>query len=785
MERSISHEPMANSNPIQDTLKAVYPVAIMSFLGFFAGRAALFQFMNPLCIAFLANFIGFDNKIYIIAIAACAGILTKFSGLLALKALSSVAIVCAGQMFSKMAGINLKGAQGYVLSGFAALFSGLLFTFLYDQSLYYSLMSLAECVFVITLSVLMKDGTAILSGRLKENIIDTESLISLIIILGAVIAGSADIYIGHLSLKYSLCIFVTLIAARRGGAPTGAMTGVVLGFILTLVGYFNYSLIGILSIAGIVCGFFGKGSKAAALMSFLTGGILSALYLDTALLNTELLYAAVPAAFLFIITPDNFTIGLNTVTVSKAINEAAKAKALANEKITELGEVFQSMAKTFLSISEKQTGPNQKDISKIIDGAALKACTECPHNISCWGENFCRSYQMSFAILEKYEQEGIVNPLSLPEEYSTHCEYIGYYASWLSRIMDLYNLDINWQNQIAESRELISQQLSAMAASLFSLSDEISRKEVFCEDLAEKIIFAFAKKEIEVKNVIVVENAYGKYSVTLERKDCSLKKGCLREMASIISGALKRKMTPAGKICKAETAQSRCKASFMEEAGFKVVSGAAMAKKDNSSASADCHSTMEIKDSQVILALSDGMGSGQKARAESEAAMNLLENFLEAGFSKELALRLINSVLVLKSGEDSFSTMDICSIDLHSGQAEFIKIGAAATFIKRGAGVAQIVNESPPMGILSNVDLEASHKKLKDGDLIIMVTDGISDSGENTLERSWVAAALEEFSGVNPQDVANYLLNLAISRNGGHIHDDMTVLCARIWRKAR
>ena len=783
MEKAIFHEQIKLTKSISDTAKATYPALVISFLGFFTGRVCLFQFMSPLCIAYLANFVGFNNKIYILAMAIMAGIMTKFSGLLLLKTLSSVIITCAGHMFSQMAGTSLKGARAYVLAGFAVLFSGLLFTFLYDQSLYYALMSVAECIFAITLSVLMKDGASILSGRLKENIIDTESLISLIIIFGAVVAGASDIYIGPLSLKYCLCIFITLSGAKRGGAPIGAMTGVVLGFILTLVGYFNYSLIGVLSVSGIVCGFFRKSGKPITILSFLAGSVLSALYLDTALLNVELLYASICAILLFVITPDNFTIGLNTLTVSKAVSEATQTKALTKQKITDLAEIFAQMARIFLSISEKQSTLTQKDISNIIDNAAAKACTECPNNSNCWEKNFCQSYQMSFAMLEVYEQEGLITPQALPDEYSEHCKYMGYYSSWLSRLMDINKLNLSWQNQLAESRDLISQQLSGVAASLFNLSEEINQKEIFREDLAEKIIFAFTQKGIEVRNVIVVENTYGKYSVTMERKGCAAKKGCIREMAKIISAALSRKMRAGSKVCIADRIQARCSISFMEEARFNVVSGAAAAKKENSASSGDCHSTMEIKDGQIILALSDAMGSGAKARAESEAAMSLLESFIVAGFSKELALRLINSALVLKSGEESFSTMDICSIDLHSGQAEFIKIGAATTYIKRGKGVAQIISESLPMGILNDVDLEASHKKLKNGDFLIMVTDGVTDAGEAGLERSWVASALEEFDGTNPQDMADYLLELAIKRSDEHIRDDMTVLCARVWEK--
>ena len=518
MEKAIYHEQIKFAKSLSDSIGAIFPVIILSLLGFFTGRVCLFQFMSPLCIAYLANFTGEGNKTYIISLSVTAGIMTKFSGLLMLKALSSVVIVCAAHMFSQMAGTSLKGIRAFVIAGFSVLFSGLLFTFLYDQSLYYTLMSAAECVFTITLCVLMSEGTAILSGRLKEDIVSTESLISLIIIFGSVIAGAADIYIGPLSLKYSLCIFVTLSGAKRGGAPIGAMTGVVLGFILTLVGYFNYSLIGVLSVSGMVCGFFRKSGKTAAIAGFLAGGVLSSLYLDTALLNAELLYAAICAVLLFIIVPDNFTIAVNAVSIGNTVDEVAQTKAMVDRKLTSLAETFGHMAKIFLSISEKQAALDQKDISRLIDNAAAKVCSQCPNNNDCWDKNAGRSYKMSYAMLEIYEREGFINPSALPDEYAEACEYSGYYSSCLSRLMDIYKLELSWQNKMAEGHELISQQLSGVAVALFGLSDEITKEEIFRKDLAEEVIFAFEKKGIEVNNVIVIENAYGKYSVTMERK---------------------------------------------------------------------------------------------------------------------------------------------------------------------------------------------------------------------------------------------------------------------------
>ena len=83
-----------------------------------------------------------------------------------------------------------------------------------------------------------------------------------------------------------------------------------------------------------------------------------------------------------------------------------------------------------------------------------------------------------------------------------------------------------------------------------------------------------------------------------------------------------------------------------------------------------------------MLALSDGMGSGLRAAKESKTTINLLENFFEAGFNKEIALKTINSILMLRSSDEMFSTIDLTIFDKYSGEAEFIKIGAVSTFIK-------------------------------------------------------------------------------------------------------
>jgi stage II sporulation protein E len=127
----------------------------------------------------------------------------------------------------------------------------------------------------------------------------------------------------------------------------------------------------------------------------------------------------------------------------------------------------------------------------------------------------------------------------------------------------------------------------------------------------------------------------------------------------------------------------------------------------------------------------------------------------------------------------------MCIIDLHEAMAEFVKIGAASTYIKRGSEIQVISSTSLPAGILSNVDMELTKKRLKDGDIIVMITDGVIDSSSEIIKQAdqWLEKVLREMKTNNPQDIAEYILQRAKENANGNIEDDMTVLVAKFWER--
>jgi stage II sporulation protein E len=225
----------------------------------------------------------------------------------------------------------------------------------------------------------------------------------------------------------------------------------------------------------------------------------------------------------------------------------------------------------------------------------------------------------------------------------------------------------------------------------------------------------------------------------------------------------------------------QCSIRLKEAEKYQVATGIAKATKSGS-ISGDNYSFIELKDSRFMLALSDGMGTGYKASVESGTTIRLLEKFLYAGFDKDLAVKSINSLLLMKSNEETYATIDLSVINQYNGEVEFVKVGAVSTFIKYEDHVDVIKVGSLPVGILKNVEMEFVRKKLQDGDFVIMVSDGILDSNQSEINKErWLAEVINNINTRNPQKIADEILNTCLDANGGVACDDMTIMVAKIW----
>ena len=178
-----------------------------------------------------------------------------------------------------------------------------------------------------------------------------------------------------------------------------------------------------------------------------------------------------------------------------------------------------------------------------------------------------------------------------------------------------------------------------------------------------------------------------------------------------------------------------------------------------------------------MLILSDGMGTGGNAAVDSAMTSDLLRRLLEAGVGCDAALKIVNSALLLKSGEETLATADVAAVDLFTGRAEFYKAGAAPTFLLKNGRAGYVQSDSLPAGILEGAAFEKSSLTLREGDRLVLVSDGVTATGAD-----WVKSQLEAGAELSAQQLAEDLARTARERQQPGREDDITVLVADLFR---
>ena len=232
-----------------------------------------------------------------------------------------------------------------------------------------------------------------------------------------------------------------------------------------------------------------------------------------------------------------------------------------------------------------------------------------------------------------------------------------------------------------------------------------------------------------------------------------------------------------------EEASIGTRLNFFSDDRFVMAIGNSEVTKNNSNISGDSTLNIRLKDGKYLVAISDGMGSGNEARQSSNKALKMLENLLVSGFDKKTSIELINSSLI-NNNEEIFATLDIAIVDLYKGNIEFIKSGACPTYIKNNKKVQVIKANSLPAGIINNTNLQSFDRDISNGDIMIMCSDGILDSNVEYKNKDlWVKYLLEDMESTNTKKIADLILNEAIDNTYGVAKDDMSVVVCKFLNK--
>ena len=452
------------------------------------------------------------------------------------------------------------------------------------------------------------------------------------------------------------------------------------------------------------------------------------------------------------------------------------------EKMQRYAESFQKLANSFYGLPGRKDYLSSSEIKDLIEESREGVCRRCHLSQVCWIQHYPQTYQRFYSLLRIMEENDEEKLRKARADLTGVCISQGKLVQELQRIMDRERQNLIWSNKLLENRMAVAQQLGEMAQLTKLLSRDLFDMTAVDLQFRDEFSRKLKKRHMRARKVWVLEQPDGRQRYYAEL--CTRGGNCIpaSEAAAVLSEICGSRMAVRtdGKTL---ITRDYGVIGFVEDVNFKILYGAAKVTKDKETVSGDNYTCAAEENGQFFICLSDGMGSGLEASRESEGVVDTLEQLVGAGFSGETAARMVNSVLNLKNRNGRFSTVDISIIDLYSGMCHFLKAGAATTFIKRSHWVEAISSTSLALGLVQQVDFEASTKKLYEGDFLIMVTDGVLDAlpGEEPEE-----IMKEIIMGINAsaaQELGKGILERVLTYCEYRATDDMTVLAAGLWRK--
>lgn len=762
---------------------------VILLISFMLGRISLFHGVMPFGIAFFIAASSTRMSRLLMALAVSIGMITGGGFEQVYITITSMIIFSSLEMVF----VNTKSKKSFVVSwiAFVSVFIPQMVMVLFQGFLLYdTLKSICYSGLVFALVFIFKNTLPIIEGSKKRNVFSNEEMISLAMLMTLTLAGIGNVELAGINLINVIGIIAILLFAICAGSGVGAAVGVIVGLVVNMTNPGVPMAIASYAFCGLLCGVFKNLGKVGACLSFIAANALFTLYVNG---STEVLIYIkdiIAAVLIVMFIPNKFitnTLGrfaLAAVGLRDKAGYSIRIKELTIERLNKFSKAFGELSKTFSEISQTTAETSKQDITSLFDRVADKVCKDCSLCMHCWDRNFYNTYQVMFKIVEKLDNKGYIDQEDIPEYFMGRCERIGEFVRQVNNVYELFKVNLVWKNRVGESRGLMSQQLDGLSKVITNLANEIDYDVKFKSSMEDQLLVELDKVGIKANDAVIFQNKWGKNEVTIFHKGCGGRRICLNTIEKVTTGVLGKRMIKESSECMKNHKTGICTLKFVEEETFRVTTGVAKRGKYEGSVSGDNYTFMNTGDGKYIVALSDGMGTGQKAECQSRAAIGLLEQFMETGFDKDTAIKLINSILVLKSDDDSFATIDLSSIDLYDGKVEFIKIGAVTTYVKRPERVETIKNVSLPAGILSDIETELICKKVDSGDFIIMVTDGIIDSFKNDeQEEQSLSKYIEEIENSNPQALADSILNKAYSNCGDKAIDDMTVLVAKVWKR--
>lgn len=454
-------------------------------------------------------------------------------------------------------------------------------------------------------------------------------------------------------------------------------------------------------------------------------------------------------------------------------------------RIDKFADVLKNLSQIFLHLEGARSSFSHEEVEEIYAQVQEKVCKGCSGRADCLGVHQLQTHQLIYEVLQTVEKFGADLSTEMSRKLAKRCMRPEEFRRETLEAFQNAKQTLLWNNRLVQHREGCARQLDAFADAVSDAAKEIGDSIFVDEHLEKKLKVRLKKIGIRMLSSVFFVNARGRYEIHVTVK--AMREQCVttKELVKVVSECTGRNMVPEADE-RPILGNEYCTVICMEGASYYTLRGVAKLGKGCDRISGDSFLMMELPGGKEGAVLSDGMGSGEKAFQESARVVEMLEEMLAAGFPHKMALKLLNTALLIGREEIRFSTIDMSIFDMYTGQCEFVKTGASTTFIKYAGGkerrVERIVSSSLPLGVLENLEVESCTRQLSSGDVVVMMTDGVMDALPVGEQDVLMETLIQGTEINNPREMAHHILEQVLEFTGELPLDDMTVLVIGIWK---
>ena len=673
----------------------------------------------------------------------------------------------------------------------STLIVGLATIFMQTVTVYDILSSITLAIIALVFYKIFVNSITVLQDFLKKRAFSIEEVIGASLILSIALSAFGDLNIYGFGIRNILSILIVMILGWKNGILVGTTAGVTIGVTLGTISGTEPIMIAAYAISGMIAGILSRFGRIGVIVGFILGNVVLA-YVSNGY-TVELIHfkEILVASIGLLLVPKNFKIDIEEFMGNSKLFPVVPERALDNSK--EMARNLNHVSSAIEEIATSYTrGEERKNNKQIF-------ITELLNNLEPYKDNMLYDDisdingkildEIFNTLLDKQE----IDRKDLLKIFADCNSYIvGFDDKEISQkleenitqIIRAINIsykvsksDFIWQKKIEKNNKHVSKQLNEVSKAIKNMAQGLEKDikvEKEYENEKRNIVDLLLNEGIEIEDIVIRKK--GRFIIEIYLKE-AFETAKLEKQEKILTEILKEKI-----VLNTEASVGK-KLTFMSDDKYKMTLGEAKATKLKSDSSGDSILNIRLKDGKYLLAISDGMGSGKKAKEASEKVLRLLENLLLSGFDKEISIDLINTAL-MNQNEELFATLDIAVVDLYLGTIEMIKSGACPTYIKNRKKVQIVKSNSLPTGIVDEAKMQIFDRDLNSGDILVMCSDGILDSNiEYKNKELWLKYMLEDMDTVNTQKIADLILNEAIDNQFGSAKDDMSIIVCKFVKK--